>query len=163
MRASTPCLRGGSSPHARGAQRGAAGAGEDGGIIPACAGSTTPRRTLIKGGRDHPRMRGEHLTPRASASLLAGSSPHARGALGTIDAATRKSGIIPACAGSTVRLVVANAGRRDHPRMRGEHSRRITPPSLYQGSSPHARGALAKRLAVHAVKGIIPACAGSTS
>ena len=155
------------------------------GIIPACAGST-PWVTLFESWSegssphargapgtstsarpcrgDHPRMRGEHvrvlrrvaanpgIIPACAGStssssmyvtLLRGSSPHARGA----------PPIPTSCA----------SPRRDHPRMRGEHSRhhpdialslgiipacagstRTSNPArkVVRGSSPHARGAL---------------------
>ena len=134
------------------------------GIIPACAGSTpsvleiktasagssphargalrSSRRRSPCGG-DHPRMRGEHT----SSSATPVSSPR----------------IIPACAGSTrarALLVMSDRGSsphargapacssrspsasRDHPRMRGEHPRRLS--------------------SMTGVAGIIPACAGST-
>ena len=133
----------GSSPHARGARRGA-------------------NTTLVLSG-DHPRMRGEHVArdlvhgaegriiPACAGSTshesmrfssIMGSSPHARGAR-TSPRASRRLG-------------------RDHPRMRGEHRcddhqhrhrRGIIPAcagstespnprqALTDGSSPHARGA----------------------
>ena len=154
----------GSSPHARGARngrsswscpsgdhprmrgehvRGGAARTPRHGIIPACAGSTTPVCamiastagssphargalkpvvTLMAAWRDHPRMRGEHGAPHERLGLLAG--------------------IIPACAGSTLQNVwwyracigssphARGALRittgisckvKDHPRMRGEH------------------------------------------
>ena len=46
--------------------------------------------------------------------------------------------------------------------MRGEHLGKAHQSHLYLGSSPHARGALDRRVALHIVQGIIPACAGST-
>ena len=137
---------------------------EEVGIIPACAGSTDgngrigrllmgssphargapPERAGRKRQwRDHPRMRGEHL-----------EEGHLR---------ALRVGIIPACAGSTARFKwskaslqgssphargaqrLANATERidgDHPRMRGEH-------------------AVGDALRIM-VRGIIPACAGST-
>ena len=134
------------------------------GIIPACAGST--------------------VTTSADVSLLAGSSPHARGAPRPCWRLTRESG--------------------DHPRMRGEHGHEVlvgtdvhgiipacagstasTALSFSRGlgSSPHARGALrfrchgernardhprmrgehchAEKVSLVYVR-IIPACAGST-
>ena len=178
------CIEG-SSPHARGARP-----------SPSSSASTP---------RDHPRMRGEHLPgphpaghargiiPACAGSTggmpaivppETGSSPHARGALGSQrrtrawagdhprmrgehdgreDRPRRGAGIIPACAGSTeevtnwIPCVVgssphargarnrcrqASYRRRDHPRMRGEHS-------------------LLKFLD-YKLDGIIPACAGST-
>ena len=134
------------------------------GIIPACAGSTIPwtlslmksqgssphargalATHLLSGaqGRDHPRMRGEHVR--------------------LYDAVADSLGIIPACAGSTVfqlpniHTMVGSSPHargaptarpttaptwRDHPRLRGEHR--------------WQRGAGGGRV------GIIPACAGST-
>ena len=47
--------------------------------------------------------------------------------------------------------------------MRGEHGHTRPHNQGRQGSSPHARGAPATALVVGHVKGIIPACAGSTS
>ena len=48
-------------------------------IIPACAGNTTNIYEDVTGWRDHPRMRGEHLSGASEPILAAGSSPHARG------------------------------------------------------------------------------------
>ena len=49
----------GSSPHVRGAQTEVLCLGGDGGIIPACAGSTVPGNRLVGVVGDHPRMCGE--------------------------------------------------------------------------------------------------------
>ena len=70
----------GSSPHARGAHQLRVGEAEAEGIIPACAGSTVSMQATARGGRDHPRMRGEHLLDDTFYATLEGSSPHARGA-----------------------------------------------------------------------------------
>ena len=51
----------GSSPHARGAHGAYTGTIATGGIIPACAGSTTGATSATDSMRDHPRMRGEHM------------------------------------------------------------------------------------------------------
>ena len=58
--ASKRALQLGSSPHARGAPTPSRATSSDGGIIPACAGSTSFRTSTSAGTRDHPRMRGEH-------------------------------------------------------------------------------------------------------
>ena len=50
---------------------------------------------------DHPRMRGEHAMSRCCFPVFEGSSPHARGALDTVQRHGGWKGIIPACAGST--------------------------------------------------------------
>ena len=71
--------------------------------------------------RDHPRMRGEHNATLSILEATAGSSPHARGALGLVYAVVALWGIIPACAGSTCAADAYIAVDGDHPRMRGEH------------------------------------------
>ena len=107
-------------------------------------------------------MRGEHSSQLPLPIPRLGSSPHARGALhGDLDE-LRRSGIIPACAGSTPSCTGASRPRRDHPRMRGEHLCRKCVDSIRRGSSPHARGARPMERAQHRAEGIIPACAGST-
>ena len=71
----------GSSPHARGAPGLLRDRRRRRGIIPACAGSTRGTPSTSSPGRDHPRMRGEHLSQCWTQRLRLGSSPHARGAL----------------------------------------------------------------------------------
>ena len=91
----------GSSPHTRGARRPGVGGRENGGIIPAYAGSTACSPPAGSSRRDHPRIRGEHGALDRMLAPVDGSSPHTRGAhwpaphLWTIDR------IIPAYAGST--------------------------------------------------------------
>ena len=51
----------GSSPHARGTRTVTASIPTIGGIIPACAGNTSNRSSMLSPDGDHPRMRGEHL------------------------------------------------------------------------------------------------------
>ena len=119
----TPCdeVVKGSSPLARGALRhdlvmqGAVG------IIPACAGSTTPSRLVHKCIRDHPRLRGEHRSLFLVVMTALGSSPLARGARHDVSAVSAVPGIIPACAGSTPAARARRADSGDHPRLRGEH------------------------------------------
>ena len=153
----------GSSPRARGAPtrrlRGASVAG----IIPACAGSTSPADRSPPGARDHPRVRGEHhhLFPPGVRCL--GSSPRARGARPWASASREGSGIIPACAGSTQPSPAATAARGDHPRVRGEHPHTRARARGRVGSSPRARGAHHLLTGLRRVPGIIPACAGSTA
>ena len=153
----------GSSPHARGARMEKTKVTYVDGIIPACAGSTPRARHRDVHRRDHPRMRGEHSPERQSRTNQLGSSPHARGALHRLVGRVDVVGIIPACAGSTFHTRAGANSRRDHPRMRGEHSplhdRTFSP----TGSSPHARGALVYEMCRLNPSGIIPACAGSTS
>ena len=152
----------GSSPHARGAHPSMLISRPYPGIIPACAGSTTMRPGSSCRQGDHPRMRGEHMRHRRISGVYAGSSPHARGAPPSHEGAISLSGIIPACAGSTAYARSSRRPSRDHPRMRGEHSKRarVAPSTL--GSSPHARGAHQPSPCHLLSLRIIPACAGST-
>ena len=85
-------------------------------------------------------MRGEHELRDNILATSPGSSPHARGTPKYSMDMYGLSGIIPACAGNTPRPQVCNAWRRDHPRMRGEHTVDGSPRQLNRGSSPHARG-----------------------
>ena len=137
---SSPCQ--GSSPHARGTHSGSPWVPLDQGIIPACAGNTWSRCRAHPSRRDHPRMRGEHLSTCSVTSAKKGSSPHARGTLVTGADVVLFPGIIPACAGNTVRTPWRSCHTRDHPRMRGEHLEPDVWTSRVKGSSPHARGTL---------------------
>ena len=92
----------GSSPHARGALGGLANGGVHEGIIPACAGSTSRSSRRHATPWDHPRMRGEHRVRWSIKDSHEGSSPHARGALISSQNGNDSTGIIPACAGSTL-------------------------------------------------------------
>ena len=159
----SPVAFGGSSPHARGAQPSRSSFKGLTGIIPACAGSTRCHGALRASCGDHPRMRGEHGRPADCGYVPSGSSPHARGARVELAAARGKSGIIPACAGSTRRYARDGGGVEDHPRMRGEHSETLLKSLPKVGSSPHARGALVVSTGTMGQRGIIPACAGSTA
>ena len=102
-RAGVGAVGAGSSPHVRGARNANAAESPSSGIIPACAGSTesTLKRLVIRG--DHPRMCGEHVHVDALLRQGRGSSPHVRGAPGDGFAGFFRHGIIPACAGSTLR------------------------------------------------------------
>src|SRR5690606_24587097 len=55
-----------------------------------------------------------------------------------------------------------SAGRRDHPRIRGEHDPGLVMPAYAVGSPPHTRGALGVGVPLHGDLGITPAYAGST-
>ena len=95
-------LPAGSSPHVRGAPWKVQRELKEYRIIPACAGSTFVPYVVLFCTKDHPRMCGEHVYRRRRLSLVLGSSPHVRGALGKVICFPKKYRIIPACAGSTV-------------------------------------------------------------
>ena len=153
----------GSSPHVRGARQDHQTTLQPRGIIPACAGSTSMPCVPPPVRRDHPRMCGEHGKPERRGSAQVGSSPHVRGALYADRRIVRCVGIIPACAGSTQQTCSFLRLKRDHPRMCGEHRRYFARQSPRLGSSPHVRGAPDQRADEQADRGIIPACAGSTT
>ena len=152
----------GSSPHTRGALVRERAPRSAQGIIPAYAGSTRALRCRLCHSRDHPRIRGEHLTCRRLRWFSPGSSPHTRGARAALQAAAVLRGIIPAYAGSTCGASTAASGTWDHPRIRGEHGGGLWVKRGSPGSSPHTRGALRLLCFVFIRSGIIPAYAGST-
>ena len=152
----------GSSPHARGTRFVAHAFVPVVGIIPACAGNTSRIHCIHTACRDHPRMRGEHSLSDCQRAGLAGSSPHARGTQPYALYAPLLGGIIPACAGNTGRGRAGRRSPRDHPRMRGEHPKRIYKACRTRGSSPHARGTHHTIASAGHTSGIIPACAGNT-
>ena len=152
----------GSSPHARGARRPHVPGAQTGRLIPACAGSTHGSQLVRAHRRAHPRMRGEHWIPFTPCWFNSGSSPHARGARLDWFVPAAGQGLIPACAGSTPIGSGSSRTCGAHPRMRGEHDPAFESMCLRDGSSPHARGAHAGELPNVQVRGLIPACAGST-
>ena len=153
----------GSSPHMRGAPFRSSGTSCTSWIIPAHAGSTRPPSGIQTPASDHPRTCGEHAVDEVLASVLAGSSPHMRGAHGPTPDNLTGSRIIPAHAGSTTNADGEAVAIKDHPRTCGEHSFSLLASIATVGSSPHMRGALgASQIASNAVR-IIPAHAGSTA
>ena len=133
----------GSSPHTRGAQMRDSSQIRHDWIIPAYAGSTSPTTDVTIMNRDHPRIRGEHLRRKARTRRQEGSSPHTRGAPVHAGERLGERRIIPAYAGSTDQMVVAELEPLDHPRIRGEHRLASEMQVTRPGSSPHTRGALA--------------------
>ena len=116
----------------------------------------------MKSGQDHPRIRGEHMSAPASKSFGAGSSPHPRGTPAVVDSDGGGSRIIPASAGNTRNGSRTNKGKKDHPRIRGEHRSVKTNCKSRRGSSPHPRGTPLYGLSVERWLRIIPASAGNT-
>ena len=108
-------------------------------------------------------MRGEHCILSMILRKLPGSSPHARGTLRFDISQITNFGIIPACAGNTLKMIIMTCMIWDHPRMRGEHGIKEYLKHGHEGSSPHARGTHGSNLKTDYLPGIIPACAGNTS
>ncbi|SDQ52413.1 hypothetical protein SAMN05428996_2039 [Quadrisphaera sp. DSM 44207] len=153
----------GSSPRTRGALERRVGSHVLIRLIPAYAGSTRCCRRRRCRGWAHPRVRGEHLVPKASASLLKGSSPRTRGARGALHRGGGVVGLIPAYAGSTAPTATPASTATAHPRVRGEHPLLPGPGLADPGSSPRTRGAQRRLRRCDRGMGLIPAYAGSTS
>ena len=92
-------------------------------------------------------------------AYLAAHPHHQRSRLGTaLMAHLRSTGGSVPCAG---RGSPPGCGGWDHPRVRGEQSRREVLEAASWGSPPRARGAARLRLRARRLPGITPACAGS--
>ena len=96
-------------------------------------------------------------------TVMPGSSPLARGLLGLVEDSLSDLGIIPARAGFTARPGPERRRLPDHPRSRGVYAADALGKLSQSGSSPLARGLLAKELVWLGGDGIIPARAGFTS
>ena len=133
----------GSSPLARGTRRERHRDRVPGGLIPARAGNTRPSSQARFQTRAHPRSRGEHMSGSSHWLLSSGSSP-----------LTRRN---------TTRRSVVTRLPGAHPRSRGEHRKSKDYLAYEKGSSPPVRGARQDPLCGGALRGLIPACAGSTN
>ena len=111
-------------------------------LIPAHAGSTATAAATPSIIWDHPRSRGEHQFRLARLTSTEGSSPLTRGARGGRGGGGRRARLIPAHAGSTLKIVRKEVRKR--------------------GSSPLTRGAPRVTLRATGGAGLIPAHAGST-
>ena len=112
---------------------------------------------------DHPRVCGEHRLAKTPTKVLAGSSPRVRGTRRRRQRRDHAAGIIPACAGNTMKSIFSVGNRRDHPRVCGEHFKHYRVPWEPEGSSPRVRGTRDGGRHDGACPGIIPACAGNTA
>ena len=92
-----------------------------------------------------------------------GSSPRVRGKPHSGCLRYPKQGLIPACAGKTIRTQTTWCFPSAHPRVCGENIPEGTPLDCVQGSSPRVRGKLGGGCAGITVSGLIPACAGKTA
>ena len=132
------------------------------GIIPALAGNTGLRHDDPRSRTDHPRSRGEYVSPALDALRDVGSSPLSRGIHPLISNVAGITRIIPALAGNTDVQDSAASPHWDHPRSRGEYGDVLDLPRRTPGSSPLSRGIPRSVLLVWLVVGIIPALAGNT-
>ena len=115
----------GSSPHMRGTLQPHVRHADSHGIIPAYAGNTVTACVLKNTPGDHPRICGEHHLCSQSLVFRSGSSPHMRGTHYGENAGGHIHGIIPAYAGNTTMPPPSMSLPRDHPRICGEHTKRL--------------------------------------
>ena len=115
----------GSSPRMRGTRGNCLECDMCAGIIPAYAGNTQPPHAPFQRRRDHPRVCGEHFRSLSAAQKRAGSSPRMRGTHHHLAHTRRRKGIIPAYAGNTRFCPSPSKHSRDHPRVCGEHTKRL--------------------------------------
>ena len=152
----------GSSPLARGLPSPSLATRAPGGIIPARAGFTRCRGHPHRGREDHPRSRGVYSRPWRRWESAPGSSPLARGLLGSRRDPVADGRIIPARAGFTGGAQRRGGQVRDHPRSRGVYPQSAYTARRYCGSSPLARGLPRGWRPGRRAAGIIPARAGFT-
>ena len=114
-------------------------------------------------GRDHPRLRGEHMNTNITNALSPGSPPPTRGTHEQRQLIMKEYRITPAYAGNTIEIVSKFNSSWDHPRLRGEHLTLRTIRNLIRGSPPPTRGTQLKRCKIGLYGGITPAYAGNTS
>ena len=95
------------------------------GITPAYAGNTSCNMDTLQLFQDHPRLRGEHRYLSYRDSIPQGSPPLTRGTLYATSTVTDASRITPAYAGNTRITDCSIFLTEDHPRLRGEHSKKI--------------------------------------
>ena len=133
------------------------------GLIPACAGKTSPTARSTPPTAAHPRVCGENWLRRAAVESLVGSSPRVRGKQTKTPTLTGRGRLIPACAGKTRPATASTRPRRAHPRVCGENAAIGSRLNFVAGSSPRVRGKPHRRSQLLVRGGLIPACAGKTA
>ncbi len=131
-------------------------------FIPAGAGNTVVRRSIVWSNAVYPRWRGEHARGRRERPRGDGLSPLARGTPSHVEYGRKENRFIPAGAGNTAARSTGSASGTVYPRWRGEHRRPKGREKTGSGLSPLARGTLP--ICVHKCRVVrfIPAGAGNT-
>ena len=152
----------GSSPRVRGKRSSGRAVRHTWGLIPACAGKTTPLIPPAIYTRAHPRVCGENASQRRGSLAAPGSSPRVRGKRQSEAGITCGPRLIPACAGKTATRRRFRRAVRAHPRVCGENPLTLDPNVFDDGSSPRVRGKPYGCRPTYPSPGLIPACAGKT-
>ena len=158
-----PADCGGSSPRVRGKLQGRRHRLPPQRLIPACAGKTWQGASRSPPPRAHPRVCGENAHAIHTLKARDGSSPRVRGKPRPQHRAGHRPGLIPACAGKTMVMVVSPAISWAHPRVCGENNTLPAQADVDAGSSPRVRGKPGNTCTGATPRGLIPACAGKTS
>ena len=132
-------------------------------IIPACAENSRSPSSTTRTCRDHPRVCGEQLSRLRYEQTVPGSSPRVRGTVIGQRQRAIDPGIIPACAGNSLKTADIVERHRDHPRVCGEQFAVSWITKYWAGSSPRVRGTVIEYDLKSAHSGIIPACAGNSA
>ena len=119
------CWPQGSPPRARGRGTCSDGYRVNTRITPACAGKSPFYFLLMPPRKDHPRVRGEEGCAFLAVVCTVGSPPRARGREILPTNTDECCRITPACAGKSLGLGQSMGHHRDHPRVRGEETKRI--------------------------------------
>ena len=131
-------------------------------LIPACAGKTERSKTRLTQDGAHPRVCGENTMSVFDEARELGSSPRVRGKRVSKGVHGHLDGLIPACAGKTVRHALKLMQHPAHPRVCGENVKSAYEWVKNLGSSPRVRGKLTRVLRHCGAGRLIPACAGKT-
>ena len=107
-------------------------------------------------------MCGEKQCTTCGGWFLRGSPPRVRGKGPVAAVVLSHEGITPACAGKRQRHFGNSGQKRDHPRVCGEKSHRLSSVLTAPGSPPRVRGKACHCSVLIPVKGITPECAGKS-
>ena len=108
-------------------------------------------------------MHGEHNGLPVLLAAKIGSPPYARGTPLPINGKIADCRITPVCTGNTVGRFDRYNEAKDHPRMHGEHLKKLIILVVSVGSPPYARGTLNKGDSFHGLQRITPVCTGNTA
>ena len=161
QKAKVPSAGRGSPPRARGRRWPGASDRLDGGLTPACAGTSRRLRRACRRTGAHPRVRGDvdvrlllavgghGLTPACAGTSdttagaqteVEGSPPRARGRRPSTHRLRQRRGLTPACAGTSRAVGSGFSQPWAHPRVRGDVWVDEAAGIVIEGSPPRARG-----------------------
>ena len=150
----------GSPPRMRGKVQPDADGCRPPGITPAYAGKRRAAKRYKRLLWDHPRVCGEKPCFASLFPAGAGSPPRMRGKGTDKTGSAAFSGITPAYAGKSLKLLLSAFHLQDHPRVCGEKNSSTTTAAGRAGSPPRMRGKVNSSMVATSLSGITPAYAG---